>query len=221
MFPSNSIETLMCSCFKQKLDNLNTSSNTIEGSIEYWILNTDRCLHSNCVWDRCICVWDRYICVWDRCICVRDRYICVYCEVVWSRFILVKFRVKFSPLLQVKLYKFVLDKWGRSWLYGSWIYNYLCNQCLSPLTLWVWISLMWGVLHTTLCDKVCQWLPTGRWFSSGTPVSSTNKNDCHDITEILLKVALNIIPLTLNDINKVYNQVKVNFSCNLTIMLIS
>jgi hypothetical protein len=27
-------------------------------------------------------------------------------------------------------------------------------------------------------------------FSLGTPVSSTNKNDCYDITEILLKVAL-------------------------------
>jgi hypothetical protein len=27
-------------------------------------------------------------------------------------------------------------------------------------------------------------------------VSSTNKTDCHDITEILLKVALNIITLT-------------------------
>ena len=24
-----------------------------------------------------------------------------------------------------------------SWSYGSWIYNYLCNQCLTPLTLWV------------------------------------------------------------------------------------
>jgi hypothetical protein len=24
-----------------------------------------------------------------------------------------------------------------SWLYHSWIYNYLCNQCLSPLKLWV------------------------------------------------------------------------------------
>ena len=24
-----------------------------------------------------------------------------------------------------------------SWSYGSWIYNYLCNQCLSPLQLWV------------------------------------------------------------------------------------
>jgi hypothetical protein len=28
---------------------------------------------------------------------------------------------------------------------------------------------------TTLCDKVCQWLATGRWFSPGPPVSSTNK----------------------------------------------
>jgi hypothetical protein len=34
---------------------------------------------------------------------------------------------------------------------------------------------------------------TGLWFSSGTPVSSTNKTDHYDITEILLKVALNTI----------------------------
>jgi hypothetical protein len=33
----------------------------------------------------------------------------------------------------------------------------------------------------------------GRWFSPGTPVSSTNKTGRHDITEILLKVALNTI----------------------------
>jgi hypothetical protein len=32
----------------------------------------------------------------------------------------------------------------------------------------------------------------GWWFSLGTPVSSTNKTDRYDITEILLKVALNI-----------------------------
>jgi len=35
----------------------------------------------------------------------------------------------------------------------------------------------------------------GWWFSSGNPVTSTNKTDCHDITEILLKVALNTITL--------------------------
>ena len=32
-----------------------------------------------------------------------------------------------------------------------------------------------------------------RLFSQGTPVSSTNKTDRHDITHILLKVALNTI----------------------------
>ena len=48
-----------------------------------------------------------------------------------------------------------------SWSYGSWIYNYLCNQCLLPLKLWVRIPFM------------------------DTPVSSTNKTDHHDITVIL------------------------------------
>ena len=37
---------------------------------------------------------------------------------------------------------------------------------------------------------------TGRWFSPGALVSFTNKSDHHDITEILLKVALNTITLT-------------------------
>jgi hypothetical protein len=45
-----------------------------------------------------------------------------------------------------------------------------------------------GVFNATLCDKVCQWLATGRWFSPGTPVSSPNKTDHHNITEILLKM---------------------------------
>jgi hypothetical protein len=36
----------------------------------------------------------------------------------------------------------------------------------------------------------------GRWFSPGTPVSSTNKSDRHDIAKILLKIALNIIKPT-------------------------
>jgi hypothetical protein len=36
-------------------------------------------------------------------------------------------------------------------------------------------------------------LATGWWFSPGPLVSSTNKADCHDITEIVLKVTLNTI----------------------------
>ena len=50
-----------------------------------------------------------------------------------------------------------------------------------------------GVFDTTLCDKVCQLLAVRRWLSLDTPFSYTNKSDCHDITEILLKVALNTI----------------------------
>jgi hypothetical protein len=52
------------------------------------------------------------------------------------------------------------------------------------------------LLDTTLCDTVCQRLVTGQWFSPGTPVSSSNKTDHHNITEILLKVALNTIKQT-------------------------
>jgi len=49
-------------------------------------------------------------------------------------------------------------------------------------------------------DKVYQLLAHGRWFSPGTPASSITKTGCHDIAEILLKVALN----TTNQIN-LYN----------------
>jgi hypothetical protein len=81
-----------------------------------------------------------------------------------------------------------------SWLYGSCIYNYLCYPCLSPLMLWVWISL--GARCTTLYDKVCQWLESDKRFSLVTPAFSTNKTDRHNITEILLKVVLNTIKPT-------------------------
>ena len=62
-----------------------------------------------------------------------------------------------------------------SWLYASWIYNYLQS-----------VQYRRGALDATFC----QWLATGPWFSPSTPVSSINKNDRHNITDILLKMAL-------------------------------
>jgi uncharacterized membrane protein YqaE (UPF0057 family) len=35
-------------------------------------------------------------------------------------------------------------------------------------------------------------LAAGRWFSAGTPVSSTNKTDCQDIIEILVILCISI-----------------------------
>jgi hypothetical protein len=98
------------------------------------------------------------------------------------------FNATFNNISVILLYFDIYLKEVPSWSYGSWIYSYLCNQCLSPLRLWVRIPLRRGVLDTTLCDKVFQCLATGRWFSL---VFSTNKTDRRDITEILLKVALN------------------------------
>ena len=51
-----------------------------------------------------------------------------------------------------------------------------------------WIMEHDTTINQLICNKDCQLLATGRWFSPGTPVSSTNKTDCHDITEILMKV---------------------------------
>ena len=59
------------------------------------------------------------------------------------------------------------------WSYGSWTYNYLCNQCILPLVLWVRFSIR--ARYTTVFVNVCPCLPIGRWFSLGPPVSSTNK----------------------------------------------
>jgi len=56
-------------------------------------------------------------------------------------------------------------------------------------------------IESALKYVVYQWLATGRWFSPSTPVSTTNNTDCHDISEILLKVVLNTI--TLNQLRYV------------------
>ena len=128
------------------------------------------------------------------------------------------------PMLWKKIYKYKIaictyfylkicrePSW--SWLYGGWIYNYLYYQCQSPLKFWVRTSFRRDVLDITLCDKVCQKLEAGLWFSPGTPVSSTNKTDRHDITEILLKVTLN----NINQIISLLVKMKVirdsNYSC--------
>jgi hypothetical protein len=53
---------------------------------------------------------------------------------------------------------------GPSWLwsYDGWTYSYLYNQCLSPLMLWLRISIR--ARCKTSCDKVCQWIVTDQWF---------------------------------------------------------
>ena len=120
-------------------------------------------------------------------------------------------------------YVLFLSKLGSSWSrsYGSWLYKYLCNQCLSPLTLWVRIPRRWGVLDTTLCDKVCQWFAAGRWFSPGNPVSSTNNTERDDITKMLLKVDLNTTTLTFTPQILSYLHTSIHWPCYCTVYVAS
>ena len=60
---------------------------------------------------------------------------------------------------------------------------------LSPLG--VSSSLGWAVAKLrfdfhAICDKVCQFPAAGRRFPPGTPVSSANKTDRHEITHMVL-----------------------------------
>jgi hypothetical protein len=93
-------------------------------------------------------------------------------------------KLSIHPIL-IDTNTFLSTSFGKSYILYDWSYEFESHT--------------WrGVLETTLCDKVGQWLATGRWFSPVTPVSSTNKTDRQDITKILLKVALNTITITTN-----------------------
>jgi hypothetical protein len=52
--------------------------------------------------------------------------------------------------------------------------------------------------YSAASDKAYHLLAHGRWFSPGTPASSTTKTGRHDIAEILLKVALNTKNQSIN-----------------------
>jgi hypothetical protein len=71
----------------------------------------------------------------------------------------------------------------------------LPNNSYKHITNTAWVRARFCKLQkgcTRLASaKDYQLLAHGRWFSPGTPVSSTTKTGRHDIAEILLKVALN------------------------------
>ena len=70
------------------------------------------------------------------------------------------------------------------------------NNSYKPITNTTWVRARLCKLHkgctrlTAASDNVYKLLAHGWLFSPGTPVSSTTKTGCHDIAEILLKVAL-------------------------------
>ena len=96
---------------------------------------------------------------------VLSIHIIIADTVTFYRFSMSKlyFLYRFRLLFLVQLLIIGGPSW--SWSHGGRIYNYICNQYMLPLTLWVRIPLRRGAFDATLCDKVCQCLAVGRWFS--------------------------------------------------------
>jgi hypothetical protein len=125
---------------------------------------------------------------------VLDTTLCYkVCQWLTTVFLLLPLIALLHCSYKARVFLILLEGPSWPWLYGSWIYNYLCNQCLSPLMLWIRIPLRRGVLDTTLCDKVCQLRQFGgvlRISRFPPPIKLTTS---HYLAEILLKVALKTI----------------------------
>ena len=90
----------------------------------------------------------------DFCLCSVSCVECYLCLWIVHSYLTLRFSLTFICNYGVS--------W--SWSYGSWIDNYLCNKCISHWS-YEFESHSWqGVVNTTLCDQVCQWLPADRWF---------------------------------------------------------
>ena len=113
----------------------------------------------------------------------------------------------------IPLWHITSNLWARTCQWGQYLYDISQVTCdpefvmdrpghdrmvVGVTTTYGISAIRGGVLDAALCDEVSQWLVTCLWYSPGTSFSSTNKTDCRDITELLLKVALSAIILTQN-----------------------
>ena len=112
----------------------------------------------------------------------------------------------FSYLLELHFWMKAPPSW--SWSHGSWIYNYLCNQCLSPLNLWVRTPLRRGVLNKHYVIKfVSDLRQVGSFFRVLRFPPPINWPPWYNWTTCMLKLALNTIhsPNWMKTLNKEYN----------------
>jgi uncharacterized integral membrane protein len=113
-----------------------------------------------------------------------------------------------SKVVYLLLYLFISQKLSTS----SCIYLFL-KSCLPPLVFIYLSKVVYLLLYLFICQKLstfsCIYLFVKSclpslvfiYLSKGTLVSSTKKTECHDITEMWLKVALNTINRVSSDLS--------------------
>ena len=105
-------------------------------------------------------------------------------------------------LVSILTFKHIILKTGQSYIYTRYvrivcmfaIFNYLCKSvplASKVVNSYAVHSEVYSIKHFVI--KFVSVLRQVWGFSHGTLVFSINNTDCHDINEILLKVALNTI----------------------------
>ena len=122
--------------------------------------------------------WQNWKC-WHTPLLYYDVYFVdsVTCFVTYYLFVDIMFLLIFWYQSEIQIYNRG-PSW--SWSYGSWIYIYLCNQCLLPLRLYV----------RTLFMVRCTWYNIIKFVSflplavfSGYTGRSAFKNNCHMVLD--------------------------------------
>ena len=107
---------------------------------------------------------------------------------------------------------------------GHKVYSNLLSYKPITNTAWVHVRLCnykkWCTRLAGASDKVYQLLAHGRWFSPGTPASSTTKTGRDDVAEILLKVALNTINQIKSNLLSFKKSVQQNHCQHLNIIIV-
>jgi hypothetical protein len=107
-------------------------------------------------------------------ICIKQQSLTrFYCLTIYSR----QYNIYYGRIIFVNIWNIfshVLPQWFVIYIcVGHMLHicvGYMLHKCSSK-----YYRSWRGVLVTAFCDKFYHWLGTGQWFSSGTPVSSTNK----------------------------------------------
>jgi hypothetical protein len=80
---------------------------------------------------------------------LNNEYESVCTFILYSLYMPSTLRGKIEHWIKLYNYNFIYDTgsgsacciiWALQGRRGCWIYNYICNRCLSPLTWWVWIQ---------------------------------------------------------------------------------